>query len=227
MARTARTLVLFDIDWTLLNFPSDRAVLRGVIETLTDDPVLHALDPTGRSDGWVVARLAEAFGETPGTLLPRYAAIYRDHLATVAAREPIVALPGVDQLLERLAAEGVPLAIATGNMRASAELKLRAARLDRHFRPLVGGFGDDADDRRDIVAAALRACADVAADRAVLVGDSDLDMSAGVANGVSTIGVATGRHGEAELRDAGAATTFATLEATDAVLDAILGGNDV
>jgi phosphoglycolate phosphatase len=226
MARTLRTLVLFDIDWTLLNFPSDRAVLRGVIETLTDDPALHALDPTGRSDGWVVARLADAFGETPEELLPRYAATYRDHLAAAAGREPIEALPGAERLLTRLAGEGASLAIATGNMRASAELKLRAARLDRHFRPLRGGFGDDADDRRDIVAAALRVCADARAERAVLVGDTDLDMSSAAAHDVRAIGVATGRHSETELREAGAAATFASLEATDAVLDAILGGSD-
>jgi phosphoglycolate phosphatase-like HAD superfamily hydrolase len=212
MARTLRTLVLFDIDWTLLNFPSDRAVLRGVIETLTDDPALRALDPTGRSDGWVVARLADAFGETPEELLPRYAATYRRHLAAAAAREPIEALPGAELLLTRLAGEG--------------ELKLRAARLDRHFRPLRGGFGDDADDRRDIVAAALRVCADARAERAVLVGDTDLDMSSAAAHDVRPIGVATGRHSETELREGGAAATFASLEATDAVLDAIFGGSD-
>lgn len=219
-----RTLVLFDIDWTLLNFPSDRAVLRGVIETFTDDAALHALDPTGRSDGWVVARLAEAFGETPEQLLPRYAETYREHLGAVAATEPIEALPGAEALLARLSDGGAALAIATGNMRASAELKLRAASLDRHFRPLRGGFGDHADDRCDIVAAALHACADARAERAVLVGDTDLDMSAAVANDLPAIGVATGRHSEAELRAAGAAATFASLEDTDAVLAAILGG---
>jgi phosphoglycolate phosphatase len=219
-----RTLVLFDIDWTLLNFPSDRAVLRGVIETFTDDGALHSLDPTGRSDGWVVARLAEAFGETPDQLLPRYAATYREHLGAVAAEEPIEALPGVEALLARLADEGAAVAIATGNMRSSAELKLRAAGLDRHFRPLRGGFGDHTDDRRAIVATALRACAEVEADRAVLVGDTDLDMSSAIANDLPAIGVATGRHSEADLRAAGAAATFASLEDTDAVLAAILEG---
>ena len=132
MAPPPRTLVLFDIDWTLLNFAADREVLRDVIATFTDDAVLHALDPTGRSDVWVVAQLAEAAGEPPEAVMLRYAESYHARLDAALALHGAQPLPGARALLDHLAAtEGVTLGIATGNLRANAALKLRAADLLR------------------------------------------------------------------------------------------------
>ncbi len=225
MAQPPRTLVLFDIDWTLLNFAADREVLRNVIATFTDDPALHALDPTGRSDAWVVAQLAEAAGEPPEAVMRRYAETYHARLEQALARDGAEPLPGVRSLLDRLAAtEGVTLGIATGNLRANAALKLRHASLEGFFDPLCGGFGEDGPGRERVVAAALDDLAHVEAAHTVLVGDTDLDIAAARANAVRAIGVATGRHSERELAAAGAAATFADLCDTPRVADAILGG---
>jgi phosphoglycolate phosphatase-like HAD superfamily hydrolase len=223
----ASTLVLFDIDLTLLEFGTDRDVLRQVIAQLTDDPDLRRLDPTGRSDGWVVSRLAAGAGETVEALLPRYQAKYRTQLEVALARDAASPLPGAVPLLERLVgSDGVSLAIATGNLRANAELKLGSAGLAGFFEPLRGGFGDHASDRAGIVAAALVDCGvtedPVTVERVVLLGDTQLDMSAAARNGVIPIGVATGRYSVQRLRDAGAAAVYRDLVDTERVADAIL-----
>ncbi len=225
MAPPPRTLVLFDIDWTLLNFAADREVLRDVIATFTDDAVLHALDPTGRSDVWVVAQLAEAAGEPPEAVMLRYAESYHARLDAALALHGAQPLPGARALLDHLAAtEGVTLGIATGNLRANAALKLRAADLEGFFDPLCGGFGEDGPGREGVVAAALEDLAHGEAGHSVLVGDTELDVIAAQANAVRAIGIATGRHSEAELAAAGAAATFADLSDTPRVANAILGG---
>ena len=219
-------MVLFDIDWTLLNFRRDRAVLRNVIEEFTDDPVLQALDPTGRSDRWIVSQLACASGELPEAPMERYAATYHAQLETALMREASSALPGAREFLNRLThSDGVTVGVATGNLRANAELKLRHAHLDGYFDPLRGGFGEHSSDRREIVAAAIETCQGLETGRIVLVGDTELDVTAARENSIESVAVATGVYSEAQLSAAGAGAVFADLSDTERVAAAILGGD--
>jgi phosphoglycolate phosphatase-like HAD superfamily hydrolase len=57
----------------------------------------------------------------------------------------------------------------------------------------------------------------------VIIGDTPADVTCGAALGVRAVAVATGAYDEVELHAAGADATFATLEATEAVMDTILG----
>jgi phosphoglycolate phosphatase len=225
-ARTGKTIALFDIDLTLVDFADDRVVLRDVIETLTDDPELHALDPTGRSDRWIVSQLAHAAGVSPADLMPTYQATYAERLEAGLADNHSIALPGAIELLGLLAASrGVVLGIATGNLRASAILKLRHAALDGLFSPLRGAFGDHSPERAEIVAAAAVDCGREAADRLVFVGDTDRDVEAAKQVGAVPVGIATGRYDARQLWDAGAAAVFEDLRDWRAVGDVILDGD--
>jgi phosphoglycolate phosphatase-like HAD superfamily hydrolase len=64
-----------------------------------------------------------------------------------------------------------------------------------------------------------------AGDRVVIIGDTPADVTCGAAVGARAIAVATGSYRVEELAAAGAYATFATLDATDAVCDAILCSN--
>lgn len=223
MPSSVRTAVLFDIDLTLLDFAADHQVLRDVLATFTDDPAVQSLDPTGRSDRWVISALARSIGTTAEELLPRYEAAYHAHLEAALERDGVTPLPGVRPLLEHLATlEAVTLGIATGNLRRNAALKLRHTGLDGFFAPLLGGFGEDGTDRRDIVARALEDCRPHPRDRAVVVGDTPRDIDAARTNGVAAIAVATGRYSADELRRAEPDAVLLNLEDRNAALAAIL-----
>jgi phosphoglycolate phosphatase len=58
----------------------------------------------------------------------------------------------------------------------------------------------------------LHQAMEIVGDNAVLIGDSRFDAEAAKRAGVPTIGLLTGGFGEAELRDAGAAPVFSSLE---------------
>ncbi|NJP43123.1 HAD hydrolase-like protein [Actinacidiphila epipremni] len=134
-------------------------------------------------------------------------------------RERGVALPGASLLLDSLAGSaGVVQTVVTGNVRAVAEIKLGVFGLDRHIEWTAGAFGEDADERADLVRLALRRAGDVPPDQAVLLGDTPADVAAGCAAGVPVIGVATGRSTTADLEAAGATRVLADLTDADRVI---------
>ncbi len=99
------------------------------------------------------------------------------------------ALPGVPELLKMI--RGYPLGIATGNIRFVAEHKLRDADIEAYFS--FGGYGDDAEERADIVSRAINKAPPGSHDDVVLFGDTPNDLEAGRKVGCRVVGVATGR----------------------------------
>lgn len=140
-------------------------------------------------------------------------------------RERGHALPGAALLLDSLAGlPDVQQTVVTGNVRAVAEVKLRVFGLDRHIRWDVGAFGEDADERADLVRLALHRAGDVPPDHAVLLGDTPADVAAGHAAGVQVIGVATGRSTAADLEAAGATWVLAALTDAEWVIKRAIAG---
>jgi phosphoglycolate phosphatase len=66
-------------------------------------------------------------------------------------------LPGVPELLPRLIDKGYLLGLVTGNLEASAHIKLHRAGLNRFFS--FGGYGSDSTDRGELTRIALRRAA--------------------------------------------------------------------
>jgi HAD superfamily hydrolase (TIGR01509 family) len=105
-------------------------------------------------------------------------------------RDTLPALPGVVELVAALAADGVPLAIASSSSRAWLDRHVGRLGLDAHFASLVGadvvgGVGKPAPD------VYLRACADLGADpaRSVALEDSANGVAAAKAAGMAVVAV--------------------------------------
>ncbi|HEY8449625.1 MAG TPA: HAD family hydrolase [Bacillota bacterium] len=195
-------LLLFDIDGTLLRAPAARKAYQAVFrERFGSDVVLNGYDFSGQTDRIAFRELVERAGATAAevdAVLERYL----DRLELELQHEPGYCLPGVRALLRACAREpDFFLALGTGNLERGARAKLRALGLDAFFP--VGGFADDAEQRPDILAAALRKARRYYARRfrrVIVIGDTPRDIAAARAIGARVLAVATGRPTLADLR---------------------------
>ncbi|WP_414169921.1 HAD family hydrolase [Streptoverticillium reticulum] len=136
-------------------------------------------------------------------------------------RERGHALPGAAAALDAMATvPGVAQTVVTGNVRPVAETKLGAFGLDRHIQWELGAYGEDADERAELVRIALRRSG-IGPANAVLVDDAPAGVAAGIANRVKVIAVATGRSSATELAQAGAHFVLADLSNTAAVVSVL------
>ncbi|MCI8466352.1 MAG: HAD family hydrolase [Lachnospiraceae bacterium] len=111
---------------------------------------------------------------------------------------------GIDEILDRLTAKGVPLAV-NSNKRTDYTEKL----IDKLFHriPFVGVFGErNGVPRKPDPAGALELCERMGLkpEEVLYVGDSGTDMKTGKNAGMDTIGVGWGFRGFPELRENGA-----------------------
>jgi len=229
-----RRLVLFDIDGTLLvSAQSGRRALRTAFEGEYGDlSFFDSVRLDGKTDPQIVAELHTAAGcperhteESLERLLGRYlTALERE----IGDRGHLVqACPGVPALLDALdSREDVVVGLLTGNIVPGARLKLAAAGID-FGRFAIGAFGSDSAHRPDLPAiAAQRAAARFGrpprGDEVVIIGDTPADVACGAGIAARAVAVATGNFSVAELTNAGAYATFATLADTAAVLHAIV-----
>jgi phosphoglycolate phosphatase len=204
----AATLVLFDIDGTLVDVrgAGRRAFSRALALTWGIDDDLAHVTFAGATDLGVLSQLAARHAidvRAHGTFFAHMARTRDEELV----REPPIALPHARDSLEVLAArDDVVLGLLTGNARACAHLKLQRAQLPARFAH--GGYGDEHADRNEL---ARRARA--GHERVVVVGDTMKDVEAARAIGARAIAVCTGRYGRDEL--AGADVVVDTLAALD------------
>jgi len=227
------TLVLFDIDGTLLSAggASARALEAALVETFgTAGDATTIFDYSGKTDPQIVRELLRGAGvpdavieERRGLALERYLARLRGSLRP----RDVTAKPGVLALLERLASRpGVTLGLLTGNLEPGARLKLAPLDANRFFA--FGAFGSDHEDRYRLLPVALeraRAATGVAFEGSgsVIVGDSIHDVLCGRAFGVRAVAVATGKTTPERLREAGPDALLADFSDTARSLEAILG----
>lgn len=222
MSTSPRTLVLFDIDGTLVL--TGRAGVRGMNAAFVDLyghlDALSIVDVAGRTDRAIVSDVFRAINvEVSDEELIRLRDAYIAELARqidLPVEHPKGVLPGVLRLLEALAARpDVDVGLLTGNFEAGAAIKLGYFDLWRRFR--FGAFGDRHTSRRDLVPLALERAAAAGvpvppADRVVVIGDTPLDVDCAQAHGARVLAVATGPFDQATLDAAGAHLTVETLE---------------
>jgi len=193
------TLFLFDIDGTLLRAEGAgrAAYVRAFNELYGSSYRFEDVSFIGQTDPEVFQEAArqllgrELNAREYAEVTERFTSIYGEELGKCRR---FYLMPGVAGLLERLSArEDVLLGLATGNLEATARLKLQRGGIERYFP--FGGFGSDAPDRPGMVRAALekaRRRADVAPARTFIVDDSPHGVIAARAAGVSVIAVGTG-----------------------------------
>ena len=107
---------------------------------------------------------------------------------------------GIPALLRALKKRGIRLAIATGKPQKPAEAILKHFGLSRYFDAIIGTSGAGTEEKKDLIADALRG---VQAKKPVMVGDREYDILGARAANIDSIGVGYGYGSEAELRGAG------------------------
>jgi phosphoglycolate phosphatase-like HAD superfamily hydrolase len=121
-------------------------------------------------------------------------------------------------------------AVLTGNVRPLAEVKLAALGLRNGLDLCIGAYGDDHEERTELVHVARRRAAavhgrlpgDFDGTATVVVGDTPLDVEAALEAGARAVGVATGRYAAADLVAAGADAVLPDLTDTRLVMDTLL-----
>ena len=237
-----RLLVLWDIDYTLVNARGVGSELYTKVFTgLYGRPLPQPGSMAGRTDRAIareVLALAGLDGHDGTDGLDQQLLVFQAALNDTApafaarARQVVTALPGASAALAGLAAlapgQGPVQSLLTGNIRPMAEIKLAAAGLTRHLDLEVGSYGDLHEIRAELVAPARAAAAaaygqDFGGTATVLIGDTPLDVAAALATGARAVGVATGHFSTADLAAAGAHAVLPDLPGTAAVVSAILG----
>lgn len=198
-------LFLFDLDGTLLTTDgAGRTALKlasadafGVSEDLSNIAI------AGNTDSRIGREILTKHGlpVTEGSLnrlLGAYLARLVDQLRTNPGR----ILPGVIQVLDRVANAGVGSGLLTGNLRRGADLKLGAHGIRRFFE--FGAFGDDDFDRNNLGPIALeraqaRYKASFSPEETYVIGDTPRDVACARAFGARAVAVATGQYSSEEL----------------------------
>jgi phosphoglycolate phosphatase len=208
VAPTVKTLLLWDIDGTLINSGgAGLDALRVALERAFGIAgSLEGIDFAGRTDRWIMRRVFAKFG-LPATEenFIRYADAYVAALPAELARPNGLVLPGVRAILEAAAArEDLVQGLLTGNLRRGAEAKLGFYGLWSFFA--FGAFADDGEYRDDLGPHALRraqahAAGEFSLDRVWVIGDTPHDIACGRIFGARTLAVATGNYSAAALAD--------------------------
>lgn len=225
-------LVLWDIDHTLIETRGvGRVLYARAFEAVTGQPLRHDVDPSGRTEPSI---FAETLDRHDLSLSPKLQARYADELAAQyrqhadELRRTGRALPGALEALSALAVRPEVLqSVLTGNLRAVAIQKLEAFDLGTLIEFDVGAYGEDGDQRSNLVRIAQdRACeaTGVSFDRrsTVLVGDTSQDVLTGKEGGAAVVAVATGRESVMDLKSAGATSVLSDLTSARDVIAAIM-----
>ena len=191
---------LFDIDGTLLRAggAGARSLAAVMLARYGVADAARGVNAAGRTDPSIVEEIFDrALGRRPEAgEVDAVIAAYLDELdrALAAATSTLRVLPGAGDVLAWLATcAGTTCAVATGNVRHGARIKLRHARLDPHFDlERTGGYGCDSAVRAELVARAVARAGATAADTVVVVGDTVHDISAARAVGALCVAVTTG-----------------------------------
>jgi phosphoglycolate phosphatase len=204
--------ILFDIDGTLLHTggAGANAWQRAFRELYEVEANIEEHTHAGMTDPEIAEIVFREVLGRDGSEVERAEAIgcYLGHLANaVAESEGYFVIPGIEELLPRLAEQGILLGVVTGNIEPAAQIKLARGDLDKYFA--FGGYGSDSRSRTALTKKALERGADASGepldfDQTIAVGDTPRDVKAGHGAGIKVVGVATGSYSVEELQEADA-----------------------
>ncbi|KAI0563372.1 Haloacid dehalogenase-like hydrolase [Gracilaria domingensis] len=228
-AREPPLLVTWDIDGTLLrtappfsNQAHKAAINEAVLAVhgarVTVDEVPHV----GSTDLCIIRNMCSVANVSREDVDAKMGDVIRhaERVVDVTGDTSHLVLPGVVRLLKALDERRVPCALTTGNMAFIAQLKLQCAGLKSFF--VGGAFGDEQEERADILRLAVKRCApNVNMGRVVHVGDATSDVRAAKENGAASLAVATGAYDKEVLRREAPTILVDDLSDTDAVLSAM------
>jgi len=197
---TMQTLLLFDIDGTLLlTGGAGKVAFEEAFEEIFEIPnSWGGLDPHGKTDPAIFDEVAKReLGRllSPSEfdlLMERYEEIFEERIKQSPRFE---LMPGVIEILEHLSKDkNIFLALATGNFERAGRMKLKHGAVEHYF--LTGGFGNDARERDKILLAAVAYSEEFARKRfekrkIFVIGDTEYDIAAARKAGLRSIAVLT------------------------------------
>lgn len=206
---SARALVLFDIDGTLVRRagPHHKQALIDAVKLVTGhSSTLDDVPTHGMLDGDLLRIMLERLAFREADILSVLPVLMETAQKCYAGNCPgdlsNKLCPGVRPLLEQLNASSIPVGLVTGNLTAIGWKKMELAGLRSYFR--LGAFADHGSTRAELVAAALeQARTRTLLDEVThvsLIGDHPNDVRAARANGIRAIATATGLSTYEELR---------------------------
>jgi phosphoglycolate phosphatase-like HAD superfamily hydrolase len=224
-------LILFDIDGTLVwpDGAGRAAMSRGLAEVFGVTGPADSLPMAGKTDWQIVSELLTVTGLSQSDIeakLPQSFQAVARHMAQTTRERRVRACPGIPPILARLSSNpDALLGLLTGNLAASAPIKLRAANIDPAFF-CVGAYGSDGIERSELPAVAVARAQALTSHtflgkEVVIIGDTPADVRCGQHLGVTAIGVATGHYTQESLTAAGADYVFPDLLDTEEVIHAI------
>lgn len=225
-------LLLFDIDGTLIhaNGAGKRVLAAALQDVFGTTGPLNSYDFSGKTDTRVVTELMDAAAIPASDIATQLPAVFERMTHYAAAAFPhdnIQPCPGVLSLLETLRQRSdVLLGLLTGNIEATATLKLAAAGIDPTlFR--VGAYGSQHINRDHLPALAMHRANQLTqlfftGENTVIIGDTPLDIQCARAGASKVIAVATGRYSMDTLHQYKPDSLFHNLTDTEAVLQTLL-----
>lgn len=200
----ARKLVLFDVDGTLVDSQDHIHAAMAHAFAVTGQvlpPRAEVLSIVGLSLAEAVERLLPGVGTEVQVAVVE---AYKSSFGVMRAKSMSPLFPGARAVLTALSARAdVVLGVATGKSRRGLDHILAAHGLEGVFATCQVADDHPSKPHPSMVLAAL-AESNVAAEAAVMIGDTSFDMEMGRAAGVATLGVSWGYHPAAELLAAGA-----------------------
>lgn len=230
---TARRLLLFDIDGTLLRAGAIGGAVfdRAVTAVVGELPVEH-VSMSGKTDPQIVREYLSLLEVDDPGHLPAVLEHLERELAAAAgqiARDGQTC-PGVIDLLTALAQDQrFHLSVLTGNIAPNAVVKLSAFGLQEWLDLETGAYGSDHEDRTALVPIALERLAELrgihlSAQDVWVIGDTPRDFECADAVGAHCLLVATGRFGREELEQLGADAVLPDLSDTTRVVRLLTAG---
>lgn len=209
--------LLFDIDGTLVVTGNSgvRALHRALASAFQVNQ--HPNVPFGgRTDQFILREMLTACSIEPSDEnFNRLRTEYELHLPETLADGGGCVLPGVQQLLDKLAGDQrFTMGLLTGNVPEAAHAKLAFFGIDHYFNH--GVFGDHSHDRHELAAEAAmvlrKQFGNFEPHHVWVIGDTELDISCARHIGARVIACCTGAHSRAQLTAASPDHLFETLE---------------
>ncbi|MEY4591454.1 MAG: hypothetical protein RIR18_349 [Pseudomonadota bacterium] len=203
-------LIVFDWDGTLLD--SAAAIVQAIQSASRDLGVPVPSDHAARQviGLGLSEALRQAVPDLPTDAYPQMVERYRHHY--LGTDHQLTLFEGVREMIESLAAQGALLAVATGKSRLGLDRALKHSGLTSYFSATRCADECHSKPHPQMLLEILDTL-DIAADRAVMVGDTSHDLKMANNAGVAGAGVLYGAHLPEDLHACQPAACFATVSA--------------